>query len=104
MRLCGCLWHFNSNIKFALEMCCEHFSVLRKVAAHPRGQSASKCRWKELLGRVGRKGACDGQWALPADFLNKSKIEKEKIKLVAICTVQCALAATKLQAFSHRFS
>lgn len=79
MRLCGCLWHFNSNIKFALEMCCEHFSVLRKVAAHPRGQSASKCRWKELLGRVGRKGACDGQWALPADFLNKSKIEKEKL-------------------------
>lgn len=23
--------------------------------------------------------AVDGQWALPADFLNKSKIEKEKL-------------------------
>lgn len=51
VRVCGCLWHFNSNIKFALEMCCEHFSVLRKVAAHPRGQSASNCRWKGLVGR-----------------------------------------------------
>lgn len=55
-------------------MCCEHFSVLRKVAAHPRGQSASNCRWKGAGGE-----GVDGQWALPADFLNKSKIEKKKL-------------------------